>query len=223
MKDDRQKEKTMRNMFGILFCLILVAAPAGAGPSFQGYSGLINIPTADSLDAGEYNFAGFLVEGDKNAAVGAANAGLLAGLEMGVTYEKKEGERGETLINGKYNFMSEGLVLPEMAVGVADISDQLDMSPYFVMSKSITGPLNVLHKEIINPRLHLGVGSGRFDGVFGGVSVGLGKIASLMAEYDSKKMNAGLRFTVSPSVQLHIAGMNDFKDFAVGLSYNKRL
>jgi hypothetical protein len=209
------------SLVGLFFALAGVAA--WAAPSFQGYSGLVNIPTADSLDAGEYNVAGFLAEGDKNSALGAANVGLLAGLEMGAAYEKKEGEPGKTLINGKFNFMSEGIVRPELAVGVADISDRLDLSPYFVMSKSLTGPLNVLHKEIINPRLHLGVGSGRFDGVFGGVSVGIGKIASLMAEYDSKQMNAGLRFAVSPGLQLHAAGLDDFKHFAVGLSYNKRL
>jgi hypothetical protein len=209
-----------------LFSLLLIFAltPVWAAPSFQGYSGLINIPTADSLDAGEYNLAGFAQQGDHNdKAIGTANVGLLAGLEMGVAYEKIEGESGETLLNGKFNFMSEGMVRPEIAVGVADISDRLDMSPYFVMSKSLTGPLNVLHKEIINPRLHLGVGSGRFDGVFGGVSVGIGKIASLMVEHDSDQMNAGLRFNVSPAVQVHLGAFDDFKDFGFGLSCNKRL
>jgi hypothetical protein len=217
----------MRTLFqlGLLGLLLVFAlAPVWAAPSFQGYSGLINIPTADSLDAGEYNIAGFIQQGDnKDKAIGVANVGLLAGLEMGVAYEKAEGERGETLINGKFNFMSEGMVRPELAVGVADISDRLDMSPYFVMSKSLTGPLNVLHKEIINPRLHLGVGSGRFDGVFGGVSVGIGKIASLMVEQDSEKVNAGLRFNVSPAVQVHLGAFDDFKNFGFGLSYNKRL
>jgi len=210
------------SLVGLFFALALVSA--WAAPSFQGYSGLINTPTADSLDAGEYNVAGFLLQGDHHdKAIGAANLGLLAGLEMGVTYEKAEGESGETLINGKFNFMSEGLVRPELAVGVADINDRLDMSPYFVMSKSLTGPLNVLHKEIINPRLHLGVGSGRFDGAFGGISVGLGKIASLMVEQDSDQMNAGLRFNVSPAVQVHVGAFDDFKDYGFGLSYNKRL
>jgi hypothetical protein len=209
-------------LVGLIFALALVSV--WAAPSFQGYSGLINIPTADSLDAGEYNVAGFVVQGDNNdKAIGTANVGLLAGLEMGVSYEKAEGARGETLINGKFNFMSEGMVRPEIAVGVADINDRLDMSPYFVMSKSLTGPLNVLHKEIINPRLHLGVGSGRFDGVFGGVSVGIGKIASLMVEQDSNQMNAGLRFNVSPELQVHLGAFDDFKDFGFGLSYNKRL
>jgi len=210
------------SLFNLMLAFVL--APVWAAPSFQGYSGLINTPTADSLDAGEYNVAGFAVQGDNNdKAIGTANVGLLAGLEMGISYEKAEGARGETLINGKFNFMSEGMVRPELAIGVADINDRLDLSPYFVMSKSLTGPLNVLHKEIINPRLHLGVGSGRFDGVFGGVSVGLGKIASLMVEQDSGQMNAGLRFNVSPAVQVHVGAFDDFKDYGFGLSYNKRL
>jgi len=209
----------------LICALLLFAAAAFAGPSFRGYSGLINIPTADSLDTGDYNFAAFAVQADKgnDQTLLAANIGLLPGLEIGAASEKPEHGDSELLLNGKYRFQSEGLIRPELAVGIADLTDELDSTPYFVLSKSLRPPLQVLHHEILNPRVHLGIGGGRLDGAFAGVSAGIGNAATLMAEHDGTHLNAGVRFSIGPMLQIHAAALNDFDDFGLGLSLNRRL
>jgi len=208
---------------GIL--LLGVFGEAVAGPSFRGYSGLINIPTADSLDAGEYNLAAFAVEMEQgaDATLLAGNLGLLAGLEVGLAREKIEGRPAETLVNGKFRFRGESLLSPEMAVGVADLLDEVDSTAYFVLSKSLGPPVRVLRREILNPRLHVGVGGGRLDGLFGGFSAGVGRIATVMLEYDSHHFNAGVRFAVGPTLQIHAAALDSLDNLGLGISYNKRL
>ncbi len=214
-------------LLGSLICVLSLAAAglAWAGPSFQGYSGLINIPTADSLDAGEYNLGAFAtqVESDRDTTVVAADLGLLAGLEMGLAQEKVEGLEARTLVNGKYRFQDEGLIRPAMAIGAADLTDELDFSPYFVVSKSLAPPLRAFRREILNPRLHLGVGGGRFDGLFGGFSASVGKIATVMLEHDGHQINAGVRFALGPALQIHAAALDGLDHLGFGISYSKRL
>jgi hypothetical protein len=209
-----------------LICVfLLVTATAFAGPSFRGYSGLVYIPTADSLDMGEYNLGWFTVDVDEGIdhTLAAANIGLLAGFEVGVAREKPESGDAEVLLNGKLRFQSESFTHPEVAIGISDLTDEIDATPYLVVSKSFRPPAQILHREVFNPRLHVGIGGGRLDGLFLGASVGIGHTATLMAEHDGEHFNAGLRFSVGNMIQIHGAALNDFDDYGFGISLNRRL
>lgn len=205
--------------------LVLALSPALAGPSFRGYTGLVNIPTADSLDTGQYNLGAFFIQADHAAdrTTIVANLGLIAGLEVGAASEQPEGGNSDVVLNAKYQFANEGLIRPAMAVGIHDATDAFDSTPYLVLSKSLTPPVEVFRHEIFNPRVHLGIGGGRLDGLFGGVSVGIGRTATLMLEHDGTDVNAGVRFSIGPDFQLHAGAFDGFDDFGVGVSYSRGL
>ncbi|NIM05882.1 MAG: hypothetical protein GTO55_00405 [Armatimonadetes bacterium] len=218
----------MRVMTILLFslmCALLLSAAAFAGSSFRGYSGLVNIPTADSLDMGEYNLAVFTVERDKGEShtVLAANIGLLPGLEVGAARERPEGGDADILLNGKLGLQSESFTRPKIAVGINDVADERNRTSYLVISKSLVPLSEVFHREVFNLTLHAGVGDGRLDGLFWGVSAGVGNTATLMVEHDGEEFNAGIRFAVGSTVQFHTAALDDFDDFGLGISINRRL
>jgi hypothetical protein len=66
--------------------------------------------------------------------------------------------------------------------------------------------------------LHVGVGGGQFDGLFGGVSVVVGGKADVMAEYDGEDFNLGVRWPVLPKVSLTAGTLRSFDDFALEAS-----
>ena len=195
--------------------------PATATPSFLGYTGLVNIPTADSLSMGEYNAAAFFAGGDggNDTVIAAGNLGIIAGLEGGVAYVNPDEGSDELLLNAKWRIRSEGTVMPAIAVGMADIGDQIDSTPYLVLSKGLA-PVG---RKILNPQVHVGVGDGLLDGFFAGASVDIAKTTTLMAEYDGRDVNFGARFAISPELRIHAAGFDGFDDFGVGISYTKGL
>jgi len=203
--------------------LITLASSAGtAAPSFFGYTGLVAVPTADALDRGEYNLGAMLlnVEEGADSHVYLANAGLSDALEVGFIRFKPEGATGETLINAKYMFRAETAGNPALAVGVIDLTDETNTGTYVVLSKSLGGEAKTALGEITSPRVHFGVGGGRLDGIFGGVSATLGDRFLLMAEYDSKNVNFGARLAITPEIRIHGA-LLDGDDVGTGITFNK--
>ena len=63
-------ERAMMRLAVIIVVALLVAQAAAAAPSFHGYTGLLRVPTADTLDLNEFNLGWFDVDltgGDENA------------------------------------------------------------------------------------------------------------------------------------------------------------
>ena len=203
--------------------ILALVGPACAAPSFRGYTGLINIPTTDTVCLGSFNAAAFVQAGDTDRTVLAANLGLPLGLEAGASYENPEQGAAELLLNAKFRLMDEGLIRPAVAVGVHDLADRIDFSPYVVISKSFTPPTKAV-RNVVNPRLYLGFGTGRFDDkLFGGASVTVAGKFSVMAENDGHDFNAGVRFSPTSSLEVHAAALEGFDSFGVGVSYSKEL
>lgn len=212
-------------MLCCLALLPLAASPAAAAPSFGGYTGLILTPTADALDQDDYNAAVFtrdLEEGaDQNLY--AANLGLRAGLEAGFARFKPEGGPGETLLNAKYRFAPETDANPALAIGAIDLTDEIDSTVYFVMSKVLTETGRVKGREFISPRIHLGLAGGQIDGLFAGLSAALGESLTLMAEYDSEDINFGARLALGDEIRLHASTLDGLDDLGIGISFNKSM
>ncbi|HUT74762.1 MAG TPA: hypothetical protein VM221_08010 [Armatimonadota bacterium] len=205
----------------VLVAMLLVQA-AAAAPSFRGYTGLLLLPTGDTLDLNEFNLAWFNVDltgGDQNAY--AANLGLRDGLEVGVLRSKVEMAEAETMLTAKYRICPETDKHAAVAVGVLDPTDEVDSTMYVVASKIVAGHVRVFDGEITNLRVHLGIGAGQIDGAFIGGSATLGDRLMLMAEYDTHDTNLGARLNIGYGFRAHAGWFNDLNDVGIGLSYNK--
>lgn len=212
-----------------LLCVLVGASvfvgAAQAAPSFFGYTGLVAIPTADSLNKEEYNLAAFAVNVDEGAdyTTYAANLGIVPNLEVGFARIKPDEASGETWINAKYTFAPETGGNPAIAGGVIDFTDETDATAYIVLSKSFGHSVRTSLGEITTPRFHIGVGGGQFDGVFGGVSATLGDRFTIMAEYDSEDVNWGARLALSDEIRVHFGGFDGLDNVGLGISFNKYL
>jgi hypothetical protein len=98
---------------------------------------------------------------------------------------------------------------------MSDITDRLDATPYIVVSKGL--PMQGANR--FAPRLHLGVGSGRLDGVFAGLSGKLTSQLQLMVEYDTNDVNFGLQYAAAQGLRLN-AGLVGGNNLGLGMSYN---
>jgi len=193
-----------------LFAVALLAAPASAAPNWLGQNGLLLTPTADALNARNWNATFHFISDVAN--IGAANLGLARGLEAGVVWF--DPERGDSKFTGaaKYQLLPETPTGIGLAAGWWDIFDEIDSTPYAVASKRVTMvsgfPL----------RLHLGVGGGIYDNVFAGADLPLATNLLAMAEYDGEDLNAGVRWAIAGGFRIDAGLVSE--EFGAGISYN---
>ncbi|MHB9037669.1 MAG: hypothetical protein ACYC64_13485 [Armatimonadota bacterium] len=221
--------------FWLPLCLVFIAAvcmPAHCAiPSFRGYTGLMIVPTADALGKGDWN-AGLFYENVANGTINdvVANYGIAQGFEFGIDRFRLTNETdNHTLLNAKYRFVPENMNHPAIAAGIADITNEIETTAYVVASKSLGCQVRVWEGETLSPRVHVGFGGGRLSGLFAGASAFVGNRFELIAEWDSKDVNVGARFRVTPQFTVHLGGFNltDQTDkystgasFGVGASFN---
>jgi len=127
--------------------------------------------------------------------------------------------RNETVLNAKYQIPLGKLVgnalMPKVAVGVFDVSNQVARVWYLALSRSVS--LTQTNGAPIN--LHLGFGNkdsgdGRLDGLFGGLDYAAAPDSLLQAEYDGQNLNAGVRYF--PARWISVDGAVIANDFAWG-------
>ena len=206
--------------------LVLVAGIAGAAPSFNGYTGLVLVPTADTLDLDEYNVAAFSEDVDPRTDVFSFQYGVAEGLEVGAARVRAHGGDRETLLMAKYRIRPETDRQAGLAAGLFDPFDEVDATAYVAASKAWGRTLRVFQNDITNIRGTLGFGGGMLDGFFVGASGGLGDRLLLMTELvktqstDSYDFNAGARLNVGGGLRLHGAFFDNFTDFGFGASWN---
>ena len=205
--------------------LCLLAGAALALPSYRGYTGLMLVPTADALNQGDFN-GGLFFEDVASGVVNdyIANYGIIDGLEVGIDrFQFNNDVNADTFINAKYRVLPETDQRPALAVGIIDLTDEEETTAYFVVSKSVSTPVRCWEGEVLNPRIHIGFGGGRLSSVFAGGSAYLGERFMVMAEWDSRDVQAGAKFRITPSLTVD-AGFFDIVDrgtFGVGVSFSK--
>lgn len=207
----------------VVVALIALSASAFAAPSFRGYTGLVVVPTADSLDKGDWNF-GLMTEdtGEFDVNDIFVNYSPAENLEVGFNSQSQVNANArETLFNAKYSVVRETAKTPAVAFGAIDMTKERESTVYVVASKSLGTSFAVSDKEVTSIRGHVGIGGGQFDGVFAGLSGWVGNFASLSAEWDSRDFNFGLNIYPTPRIAIHggwfdPAGNNNF---GFGASY----
>ena len=204
-----------KTIFAAICAVTLSSAAAFAAPSINGSTGLINSPSADVLQEGQYSIGYYNL---KDGGVGIVNLNLARNLEVGAAGFRYDNRGNDTLFNAKYALVPETVLTPGLSVGIEDIGDKNDRTGYAVASKAL--PFGF--------RIHAGVGNGRYDGFFGAIEKTINPVGiitgsntfpatTLIAEYDGNRMNYGARMSVVPGLKLD-AGWRQ-SDFYVGLSF----
>jgi len=194
-----------------------------AAPSYEGTSGLIRIPTADVAEDGRLFTGISYFDRDHSKVVGAdtdamptfVGAGFLPNLELvgRITFfhDVHAFEWNYNLdrsFNAHYRLCDQrGDWLPALALGAQDVTYGTTTS-YVGEAEYLVG---TWRRD--NFRAHLGLGSGKFDPVFGGLEMAItGKNRlHLMADYDSDYVNAGLRWFIGDwgTASVSVLGMED--------------
>ncbi len=225
----------MRNVYvvAVVVTLLVSAALASAEPSMRGYTGLLMVPTSDALGQGDYNVGISSSEiSDWDDRAYTANFGLQDGLEAGVWWWHPAGGSGvvpssslvvgnETLLNIKYQFEPGELGHAGLAVGVSDVTDEIDTAVYFVASKNVGHPIGTTidGKPISRLTLHGGIGGGWIDDFFFGLEARLGDRLTLIGEHFNDDLSVGARLRLWRHFTLD-AGYINAKDWSANLSYN---
>ncbi len=204
--------------------------------SFQGLPGLIDIPTATMVPPGSLD-VNYNVKRDFNIFPTVDNQqnftfalGLLPRITIGGRGTAAQPDEGRFLArdisaNVQFLLLQEGSWWPAVAVGLQDISGGANnfRSRYLTLSKSLFGR--------VRTTAGFGTGPDTLEGPFAGVELGLNRFITLMGEYDTDDLNAGIRLFPLPQ-QLQAYGVprptvdliwQDGDDFAWGISLRSEL
>lgn len=206
--------------------MAMMAATAFAAPSFRGYTGLVLIPTARVLDVGDYDF-GVTSEDREGSQLNNifVTFSPKKNLELGANAFRAPGsDSRKLLVNAKYQLASETEEAASIAIGIIDLCNEIDATPYAVASKSIVRHARLFKNQRFSIRGHAGIGFGDMDALFVGLAAYAGNRIMLSVEWDSHDVNFGFRFTPVKGLRLHTAilGSSDTDHVGLGISYTKR-
>jgi hypothetical protein len=195
----------------------LTTGRASAAPSFFGPTGLLVIPTADTLAQQSWNLHLHLTE-DLTAYGG--NFGIAKGFEVGVSGVDPEAGSTEAIFNAKYTALMETATGPGVAIGAIDIADALDLDPavYIVVSKSLSSLMGGGASKY-NLRGHIGYGwNGIFnDDIIWGLDLQLTEQVQAIVEGIGGDITFGARFGLGQGFRAELASYDG--DFGGGISY----
>lgn len=212
------------NVRQIIIGLLVVASLALGGAawgdaSLFGPTGLLAIPTAELLGMTQWNVgASAIWIGDNDADVLYGNMGLLPRLEVGVARTDFDQGEAETLVNAKLGLLHAVPGEVSLAVGVVDLTDQMDRSVYVVLSHTLGAGVLMRKGTVTSPQVHVGIGGGRFDGLFAGLSATVEERVKVMAEYDGDDINLGATWPLAPNLTGTLAVLNGLDDLGAGLT-----
>ena len=190
--------------YSIFFISIFVLyAKVPTSLSFQGYSGLINIPNAQVLDKNSIAFSinnhfdnhlRFYNTNKKKNSVMDFQFGvsLFKNLEIFGRVKEQKGYARDLSANFKYKFPKLISFLPDIAVGAQDVGGLASLyKSYYI----------VADKEIKNLRVTLGYGysktsrAKRLDGFFGGIEYAVNPYIVGVFDYDGKEKHIGVKLS----------------------------
>lgn len=172
------------------------------GLSVRGLPGLIHVPTATSLPQGslelgyttardERVFAGVDQQKTFNFALGFLPRLTIGGRGVVATDLGRDVAR-DISANAQLLLVEDQSWWPAVAVGVQDIGGGATFfrSRYITLSKSLFGRLR--------GTVGLGAGPDVLKGPFGGVELALNRFMTVVGEYDTRRVNAGVRLFPLP-------------------------
>lgn len=119
-----------------LLMLVFTLLFAAAVPSFACYSGLTLIPTTDTVGANQYSIE-FQTDGNiptpkADTYILNTEVGITDRIEAGVDFDLSQDADPRVFFNGKYVFAKRADGTQAMAIGVCNVGEHLQASPYLV-------------------------------------------------------------------------------------------
>lgn len=205
-------------MVGLCVLVFWGFSGLGEASTSKGATGLLRIPTTETLSAGSFRI-GYHYAGGEN--VGSLTLGVYPGVEASVSSVLRD---GLTAVTGhaKVRVLDEEATMPALALGVESYTDGPGF--YAVASKQVGTPML---------RAHVGWGTQQFNGFFGGVGFLVNPVSArsgdglsippttAAVEYDGKKWHTGVKmvFTEEFDGKLYVT---DFSAIGFNVSYTTR-
>lgn len=223
----------MRHAVAAVIVVSLVACGAAvAEPTLNGFTGLLTVPTAETMANGTYNVgvnSGELEDWDDFAYY--ANFGLGEETEAGVLMFRSDDSGSamsryaddETFLSIKRNLTDPDEDGPQIAGGVFDLTDEVETTVYLVATweqGQVVGQVD--NRDVRFLDLHAGFAAGMFEDFFAGVNLRFGPSVEVMGEWIMDDINLGARFSPAPNFTVD-AGFLDVEDLAVNVSYTSDL
>jgi hypothetical protein len=223
----------MKTRLLFLFCAVLLASmvlPAGAATSFFGPSGLLVMPTAETLGQGQLQvFANYIDRGTYQETPIGVSMGLSHGIEVGVSSVNETGLNAgsKAIFNVKWIALPETDTMPAVAVGAINATDNTKfngtveltadkgmIAPYFVASKKLA--LSGCKLALTG---HAGYIGGNFSGAMLGVGAKVTPKLDVMADWigNYSNLSFGARYQATDSLGVNASLING--DLSVGTAY----
>ncbi|NQY74852.1 MAG: hypothetical protein HRT90_08840 [Candidatus Margulisbacteria bacterium] len=190
----------------LILCSTIFSVSTFGAATINGPTGLIEVPTAESLKYKEYNIVVDYNLSSDNSDVSAlfykANLGTFRGWELGIVGGEVPSEG--VFVNAKYYLMSDNSQYPlSLALGMENLTSAALTNFYLVGTKLFS---NGIHGHM-GFKAHL---SGDLDAsVMGGLEYFLDDQLSLLSDINGDrriyKVNAGLRYLLSPDCMIRLA------------------
>lgn len=181
-----------------LFVFSVFAAENNSG-SFNGPTGLMNIPSGNVLDGNEQTISlhRFQIK---------YNYGIMSLLEIGARTNLERVSTFEELAKN-FTFNAKGQLLNEQDWFVNLAVGAENSNYYIAIDKHI--------RELEDLYIVAGTGNARFHYLFIGFSKYVNPVLQIMAEYDGDDYNVGTRLTLSPKIKfdLYIYKINNLFEY----------
>jgi hypothetical protein len=161
---------------------------------------LIWIPTAGISHLGQVEY---MTEADGKRGVLTGQVGLAKQFELLVRHYRNFSPSDKTEVGGQFTILPEGFATPGIAIGVWDVANDgpRGRRVFGVISKSLP-VVNKLPVGFHDIKVHAGIGSNQLSGIFLGGEAGFPFGFGVLAEYDSRHVNAGLSWSPISLIRL---------------------
>lgn len=201
----------MKHHIALFLVALGLHTAALASPSINGATGLIGMPTADTLRFQEYNLGiDYLLNTDSgvdDAHVYKLNLGTFEGWEFGVVGGSTPSEGA--FINLKYSMIADSTQFPmSVAVGFENLTSNTQTMAYLVASKSFQGGFHghFGFRALFNDKVDASIMTG--------VEYFMNDQVSFVSDFegvgDNYDFNLGARYFLNDQVTLQLAGVNLF-------------
>jgi len=194
-------------------CVLLAATSAFAAPTVFGPTGLLMTPNTDTVGEANIQLGGWYVNDFANSAT--VGVGPLSTLEVTGTWVDPRGGSSELLFSAKWRLKDDTFTKPSVAVGVVDITDRFDFTPYIVVQKGFHVSGNGLTVSAGYADSNAAV-----DGFFAGADLKINDKYHALVEYDSDDINCGVRVPINDRIDVAVGMIQD--EFAASAMYRIR-
>lgn len=186
---------------GLIVLAVLTAPCLAEQPTVFGPTGLIRVPGAYTAPAGSMTFSGHISSDFQSLNMAA---GVIDRLEVSAGWVDPDEGNSAAVLSGKYRLWGEQDRGWALALGIFDITNELNSSVFGTVEKTFqVGDTSVVGMA------GFGEHNSLVDGFFAGAELFLGRDYRLMMEYDGNDFNAALHLPVKNKFDIGIGILSD--------------